>query len=73
MAKNTPFPLRMPPEMRAEIDARAVLQGVSANTVVVGLLADALGMDAPAQEPPAHDLETLIRRVVADEFTRRGL
>jgi len=73
MAKNTPFPLRMPPEMRAEIDARAVLQGVSANTVVVGLLASAMGMDAPAQESPSNDLEALIRRVVAEEFASRGL
>jgi antitoxin HicB len=51
------FRLRVPKTMHARLTARAKREGVSLNTLVTSLIAEALGRDAqhkPAQRKPAH-------------------
>jgi len=53
---TTPFPLRLPSEVRAEAELRAKAEERSMNWLLVHLIKQALGLKEPAQTPvaPAH-------------------
>lgn len=63
-AQTTPFPLRMPPELRERLEARAKSNGRSANSEIVAMVTAMLDTTSPdlVSVPAGVLLEEVIAR-----------
>ncbi len=61
-AQATPFPLRMPPELRERLEAHAKRNGRSANAEIVAMVTAALDSDL-SEVPTEVLLSTAVKRL----------